>query len=72
MSSDPSLPGNGPDPTSRDVWRIFRIMAEFVDGFESMGRLGPAVSIFGSARTKPTDPYYDQARIMASKLAKAR
>ena len=71
MSSDPSLPGNGPDPTSRDVWRIFRIMAEFVDGFESMGRLGPAVSIFGSARTKPTDPYYDQARIMASKLAKA-
>jgi uncharacterized protein (TIGR00730 family) len=72
MSDDSSMPTNNPDPTSRDVWRIFRIMAEFVDGFETMGRIGPAVTIFGSARTKPTDPYYDLARVMAGKLAKAK
>lgn len=42
----------------RDMWRIFRIMSEFVDGFEKMSSLGPCVSVFGSARTKPDNPYY--------------
>jgi hypothetical protein len=43
---------------TRDMWRIFRIMSEFVDGFDKMARLGPCVSVFGSARTKPDHPYY--------------
>ena len=42
----------------RDMWRIFRIMSEFVDGFDKMARLGPCVSVFGSARTNSTDPFY--------------
>ncbi len=69
MSYD-SNGGGGIDATSRDVWRVFRIMAEFVDGFENLSRLGPAVSIFGSARTAPTDPYYEKARTLAKMLAK--
>lgn len=43
---------------SNDAWRVFKIVSEFVDGFESMTNLGPSVSIFGSARLPPTDPYY--------------
>ena len=43
----------------RDTWRIFRIMSEFVDGFDALSRLGPCVSVFGSARTKPNNPYYE-------------
>lgn len=42
----------------RDAWRIFRIMGEFVEGFEEMAHIGPAVSIFGSARTRSNDPMY--------------
>ena len=53
--------GDKPDFTSQDPWRIFRIMAEFVDSFEEMGQLGPAVSIFGSARTPTSDPWYEKA-----------
>ncbi len=56
--------------TTEDPWRIFRIMAEFVEGFEVMSQIGPAVSIFGSARTPRTDPYYQQARQLGSMLAK--
>lgn len=54
-----------------DVWRIFRIMAEFVDGFEVMGRLGPAVSVFGSARLKPDNKYYQLAVECGKQLAQA-
>ena len=43
---------------SNDSWAIFKIMSEFVDGFEKMSRIGPCVSIFGSARTKTDDPNY--------------
>ena len=46
----------------RDTWRIFRIMSEFVEGFEALSRLGPCVSVFGSARTRPGTPYYEQGR----------
>jgi len=42
-----------------DSWRVFRIISEFVDGFETMTNLGPSVSIFGSSRLGPADPYYD-------------
>jgi len=52
-----------------DTWRVFRIMSEFVDGFERLAGMGPAVSIFGGARTTESDPYYDQARSTARLLA---
>ena len=53
-----------------DPWRIFRIMAEFVDSFETLSQVGPGVTIFGSARTKPTDPYYRATVTLAKGLAK--
>ncbi len=53
-----------------DPWRIFRIMAEFVESFETMSRVGPAVTIFGSARTKPSDHYYKATVELAHLLAK--
>jgi len=53
-----------------DPWRIFRIMAEFVDSFQTMSQVGPAVTIFGSARTKPDDKYYRAAMEIAKGLAK--
>jgi uncharacterized protein (TIGR00730 family) len=56
--------------TREDPWRIFRIMSEFVDGFETMSHLGPAVSVFGSARTPKSDPYYAKARSLGRMLAK--
>lgn len=52
-----------------DPWRIFRIMAEFVDSFQIMSQAGPAVTIFGSARTKPRDKYYRAAVAIAKGLA---
>ncbi|MCD4825963.1 MAG: TIGR00730 family Rossman fold protein [Phycisphaerae bacterium] len=57
------------DFTDQDTWRVFRIMSEFVDGYETMSKLGPAVSIFGSARTPKSDPYYTKARNLARMLA---
>lgn len=51
-----------------DSWQIFKIMAEFVEGFEKMARIGPCVSIFGSARTKPENPYYQLAEEIARQL----
>jgi hypothetical protein len=53
-----------------DPWRIFRIMAEFVDAFEIFSNVGPSVTIFGSARTLPRDPYYKAAMAIAKGLAK--
>ena len=54
---------------SKDSWQIFKIMAEFVEGFETLSRIGPCVSIFGSARTKPENPNYLLAEDIAFKLA---
>mgnify|MGYP000223831399 FL=1 len=51
-----------------DSWQIFKIMAEFVQAFETLSKIGPCVSIFGSARTKPDNPYYKQAEEIAEKL----
>ena len=51
---------------TNDSWAIFKIMGEFVSGFEKMSKIGPCVSIFGSARTKPHDKYY----LLAEKIAK--
>jgi uncharacterized protein (TIGR00730 family) len=52
-----------------DPWRIFRIMAEFVDSFEMLSQVGPAVTIFGSARTSRTDPIYKATVHLARGLA---
>ncbi|MFA5389562.1 MAG: TIGR00730 family Rossman fold protein [Candidatus Omnitrophota bacterium] len=57
------------DFTAQDPWRIFRIMSEFVEGFEELAQVGPAVTIFGSARTKPGDKYYRSAEDSAFLLA---
>jgi len=54
--------------SSDDTWRIFRIMAEFVEGFETLSRIGPCVTIFGSARTPKNHKYYDMA-VEVSRLA---
>jgi len=58
------------DFTHEDPWRVFRIMSEFVDGFEMLSKIGKAVSIFGSSRTKPGTKYYKLAEETAYLLAK--
>ncbi|TWT41814.1 LOG family protein ORF6 in fasciation locus [Phycisphaerae bacterium RAS1] len=67
-----------PDPSdisyrtaAEETWRLFRIMAEFVEGFEALSNLGPAVSVFGSARTLPDSPYYQQAVKLSAALVKS-
>jgi len=55
------------DLKGRETWRIFRILSEFVEGFEELSDIGPAVSIFGSARTSPRNKYYKQT-VELSKL----
>ncbi|MCB9360884.1 MAG: TIGR00730 family Rossman fold protein [Flavobacteriales bacterium] len=54
---------------ANDSWAIFKIMAELVEGFETMSKIGPCVSIFGSARTNPDNPYYALGEEIACKLA---
>ncbi len=51
-----------------DTWTIFKVMAEFVEGFSKLSRIGPCVSIFGSARTKPDNKYFKLAEDIAFKL----
>ena len=59
------------DKPVKDIWRIFRIMAEFVEGFDELGSIGPAVSFFGSSRAKPQQRYYKLAERTASEIVKA-
>ena len=59
------------DRPVQDLWRLFRIMAEFTEGFEELSSVGPAVSIFGSARTQPSERYYKLAEQTASELVEA-
>ena len=54
--------------TQEDIWRVFRVMSEFVEGFQAFSRLGPCVTIFGSARTKPGSPYYTMAENVAKEF----
>ena len=56
------------DIKASDSWQIFKIMSEFVEGFEKMSKIGPCVSVFGSARTKPDNKYYILAEEIAYKL----
>lgn len=53
---------------TNDSWAIFKIMSEFVEGYEKLSKIGPCVSIFGSARTKPEDPFYKLTEEVAFKL----
>lgn len=57
--------------TMSDSWRLFKILAEFVDGFETLSEIFPAVSIFGSARVKPGDAIYETTVVIARKLAES-
>ena len=57
--------------SAREAWRLFGIMSEFVEATERLETLRPAVSLFGSARLKPEDPYYKQAEVIARKLSDA-
>ncbi len=56
---------------TNDSWAIFKIMGEFVNGFEKMSKIGPCVSIFGSARTKPGDKYYELTVRVAEKIVES-
>jgi len=56
------------DIKSADVWSVFKIIADFVKGFDDLGELGPTVTIFGSARTKKSDKYYKKAQKLSSML----
>lgn len=55
---------------TKDSWMVFKVMAEFVDGYEKMAKIGPCVSIFGSARLKPESKYYEMAVEIAEKITK--
>lgn len=59
------------DFTVEEPWRVFRIMAEFVEGFETLSKIGPAVTVFGSARAKRSSPIYRKAEKLARLLVKA-
>jgi uncharacterized protein (TIGR00730 family) len=65
------LESPGPDEfTHTDTWRVFRIMGEFVEGFDDLATLTRGIAIFGSARTKPDDPYYATAQETAALLSR--
>jgi uncharacterized protein (TIGR00730 family) len=56
---------------TNDSWAIFKIMSEFVEGYERMAKIGPCISVFGSARTKEDNPYYQLSVDISEKLARA-
>jgi uncharacterized protein (TIGR00730 family) len=60
-----------PEFLETDPWRALRILSEFVEGFDAMAKVGPAITVFGSARTRPEDPVYELARTIARRLAEA-
>lgn len=59
------------DWRNQDPWRVMRIQAEFVEGFDNLAGIGQAISVFGSARIKPDDPFYDMAHQIGRRLAQA-
>ena len=72
-TEDQKLLARHPSPAflDADPWRALRILSEFVEGFDAMAKVGPAVTIFGSARTKRNDPEYELARAIGRRLAEA-
>jgi uncharacterized protein (TIGR00730 family) len=71
LLESPAAAPAAPDFTQSDPWRVFRIMGEFVEGFDTLANVGPAVSIFGSARVPPDQPVYRQAERTAALLVEA-
>jgi uncharacterized protein (TIGR00730 family) len=71
QTPEPVAPASAPDFTASDPWRVFRIMGEFVAGFDTLARVGPAVTLFGSARVPPDHPQYELARTTARRLGEA-
>src|ERR1700712_4946733 len=66
------LDSRGPtDWVHTDPWRVLRIQSEFVEGFGALAELGPAIGVFGSARTKPEDPFYAMAEELGRRLVDA-
>lgn len=70
-SKHPGLSPIDDSMLTRESWKIFQIMAEFVEGFERLAQISPSVSIFGSARTSPDHPYFHLAEEIAEKLSNA-
>jgi uncharacterized protein (TIGR00730 family) len=66
-----SKTGGRPHFLEEDTWRVLRILSEFVEGFEALAGVGPAVAVFGSARTKPGSPEYELSREIGAGLARA-
>ena len=62
------VPDNFDDIHNSDVWSVFKIMGEFVDGYDKLFKIGPCVSVFGSARTREGDKYYEMARYTAKNI----
>ena len=64
LTADASLLQNehSADWKHTDPWRVLRIQSEFVEGFEALAKVGPAISVFGSARTRPNEPWYQCAQ----------
>lgn len=71
LQSPSAAPRRAADFVHTDPWRVFRIMGEFVEGFDSLAKVGPAVTIFGSARVQPGTPEYEAARETARLLGEA-
>lgn len=67
----PALRPTNEQALSRESWKIFQIMAEFVEGFERLSSISPSVSLFGSARTKQDDPWYLLAQEIGEQLSNA-
>lgn len=61
---------NWDETITKDSWMVFKVMAEFVDGYEKLAKIGPCVSIFGSARLQPESKYYNMAVEIAEKITK--
>ncbi|MCC5926107.1 MAG: TIGR00730 family Rossman fold protein [Bacteroidetes bacterium] len=68
MTPERIAPDSYSRDTSQDLWSVFRIMGEFVEGYDKMLKIGPCVSIFGSARLKPDNPYYKMAVELSSQI----
>lgn len=68
MTNEQSARKDWNEIKTQDSWQIFKVMGEFVNGFEKMAQIGPCVSIFGSARTKPEHPYYKLTTDIAYKI----
>lgn len=70
-TEDKALLESGPEWQHLDPWRVLRIQSEFVEGFDTLSELGPAVSIFGSARTPVASPMYEASSELARRLVRA-